>query len=86
MNKKMIFNNEAMSAIPQVHVRLELTRDSHDLDIMFDEVLIGFFSDGKLWLCNFPEKNASKIRLEAKGVLFEKPGDSTTYCIATNLQ
>lgn len=74
--------------IPKPPVVIQLVRENEfddDLDLYFDDVLVAFFADGKMWTITFLEDNSAKLELEAKGVEFIKRTKGVGYRIAIEL-
>ncbi len=44
--------------------------ENGDLDLYFDGVLVGYWSDGKMWTIQYQFDNSAKLKLEKKGVKF----------------
>lgn len=73
---RMKFVNQKLD--PETQVRITLEPDDRHLDLKMNNHLVGFFADGKLYLCSFGPANPDMYALENLGVEFEKY-DSNSY-------
>lgn len=57
----------------------------NDLDLFFDEILVGFFADGKFYTISFLSAHEDKVMLEEKGVHFVQRKTNSSYRIEVEL-
>ncbi len=78
---RMKFVNRKLD--PETQVRITLNQDENHLDLMMNDHLVGFFADGKLYLCSFGPANKDMYALENQGVKFVKvQGEDNSYRIS----
>jgi len=78
---RMKFVNRKLD--PETQVRITLDQDENHLDLMMNDHLVGFFADGKLYLCSFGPANKDMYALENQGVKFVKvQGEDNSYRIS----
>jgi len=70
MRQRMKFVNGPIQ--PETQVQVTVEQDEHHLDLKMNGHLVGFFADGKLYLCSFGPANQDMYSLENLGVEFEK--------------
>lgn len=70
---------------PETQVRVTLEQDEMHLDLMMNNHLVGFFSDGQLYLCSFGPADPDMYVLENLGVEFEKRDGEDAYHIKVEL-
>lgn len=68
--RRMKFVNRKLD--PEMQVRITLDQDERHLDLMMNDYLVGFFADGKLYLCSFKPADEEMYALKNLGVEFEK--------------
>ena len=67
---KMKFMNDLSQLEPQVQVTLN--QDGDQLDLLYNDILVGLFADGEFYLCFFSATSKDMHALQSDGVKFEK--------------
>ena len=79
---KMKFVNRLVQ--PETQVRIQLAQDERHLDLLYNNILVGFFADGELYLCSFSSASENMCALEGEGVKFTKVKSANYYQIKIN--
>lgn len=75
---------EDKKPVEPVLVTIHRKWDQHDedLDLYFNDQLVGYFADGKFWTIAFAKGNPVMVDLAAKGVRFEERENGNGFRIA----